>query len=84
MHGIAYDEVADRIIVPAQYRSGQLVIFDADVDGIPVRAFLDSGAQITCGNEALREALVAADPDYAQRMAHTQLISATGQIERSG
>ena len=25
------------IVVPAQYRSGQLVIFDADVDGVPVR-----------------------------------------------
>jgi predicted aspartyl protease len=70
---------AKGIVVPAQYRSGQLVIFDADGDGIPVRAFLDSGAQITCGNEALRAALVTADPDYAQRMAQTQLISATGQ-----
>ena len=67
------------IVVPAQYRSGQLVIFDADVAGIPVRAFLDSGAQITCGNEALRDALVAADPAYAQRLAATELISATGQ-----
>lgn len=67
------------IIVPAQYRSGQLVIFDADVDGIPVRAFLDSGAQITCGNQALREALFHQRPDWGRRMADTQLISATGQ-----
>lgn len=67
------------IVVPAQYRSGQLVIFDADVDGIPVRAFLDSGAQITCGNEALRAALIARRPDYGQRMRATELISATGQ-----
>ena len=67
------------ITVPAQYRSGQLVIFDADVAGIPVRAFLDSGSQVTCGNPALREALVQQKPDFAQRMTPTELISATGQ-----
>ncbi|WP_293905677.1 aspartyl protease family protein [Phenylobacterium sp.] len=67
------------IVVPAQYRSGQLVIFDADVAGIPVRAFLDSGAQITCGNEALRAALVQQNPGFADRLVATELISATGQ-----
>jgi len=67
------------IVVPAQYRSGQLVIFDADVAGVPVRAFLDSGAQITCGNEALRDHLIQYRPELAQRMFQTQLISATGQ-----
>jgi len=70
---------AQGIVVPAQYRSGQLVIFDADVDGIPVRAFLDSGAQITCGNEALRDTLIRQRPGYDRRMSDTQLISATGQ-----
>jgi len=67
------------ITVAAQYRSGQLVIFDADVAGVPVRAFLDSGSQVTCGNPALRDALIAQKPDFAQRMTPTQLISATGQ-----
>lgn len=67
------------IVVPAQYRSGQLVIFDADVAGIPVRAFLDSGSQITCGNEALRDVLVSQRPELADRMVATELISATGQ-----
>ncbi|HEX7884610.1 MAG TPA: retroviral-like aspartic protease family protein [Phenylobacterium sp.] len=67
------------IVVPAQYRSGQLVIFDADVAGVPVRAFLDSGAQITCGNEALRDVLLRVQPELAGRMVMTQLISATGQ-----
>jgi len=67
------------ITVAAQYRSGQLVIFDADVAGVPVRAFLDSGSQVTCGSPALRDALIAQKPDFAQRMTPTQLISATGQ-----
>lgn len=67
------------IRVPARYRSGQLVIFDADVAGIPVRAFLDSGSQVTCGNETLRRLLVERAPEFARRMVHTQLLSATGQ-----
>ncbi|MBX3484133.1 aspartyl protease family protein [Phenylobacterium sp.] len=67
------------IVVPAQYRSGQLVIFDADVAGIPVRAFLDSGSQITCGNPALEDALVRLRPGLAARLTPTELISATGQ-----
>lgn len=67
------------VVVPAQYRSGQLVIFDADVAGIPVRAFLDSGSQVTCGNPALREVLIRQRPDLAGRFTPTQLISATGQ-----
>lgn len=67
------------VIVPAQYRSGQLVIFDADVAGVPVRAFLDSGAQITCGNDVLRDVLARQRPELAARMARTELISATGQ-----
>jgi len=67
------------VTVPAQYRSGQLVIFDADVAGVPVSAFLDSGSQITCGNNVLRDLLVAQRPELAARMRSTQLISATGQ-----
>ena len=67
------------VIVPAQYRSGQLVIFDADVAGVPVRAFLDSGSQVTCGNPVLREILISQRPDLASRFSTTQLISATGQ-----
>lgn len=67
------------IEVAAQYRSGQLVIFDADVAGVPVRAFLDSGAQVTCANIALRDRLLAERPDLVSRLTPTQLISATGQ-----
>lgn len=67
------------IRVPARYRSGQLVIFDADVAGIPVRAFLDSGSQVTCGNAALQAMLVETAPEFARRMVRTELLSATGQ-----
>lgn len=67
------------ITVPAQYRSGQLVIFDADVAGVPVRAFLDSGSQVTCGNDVLRQTLIAQRPEFREHLVQTELISATGQ-----
>lgn len=67
------------VTVPARYRSGQLVIFDAEAVGRPVTAFLDSGSQVTIGNRALRDAMLRARPDLEARIIHTELVSATGQ-----
>jgi hypothetical protein len=69
----------DPIHVAATYRFGQLVILDAQVGGVPVSAFLDSGSQVTVGNRALRDAVVRAVPDFGVRLAPVPLISATGQ-----
>ncbi len=44
--------------VKARQRSGQLTIVDADLAGIPVSAFLDSGAERTIGNPALYDLAV--------------------------
>jgi hypothetical protein len=67
------------ITVPARYRFGQLVIVGAEVAGSPVAAFLDSGAQISVGNPALKEAVLRQHPDIAARLVDVPLISATGQ-----
>lgn len=67
------------VSVPARYRFGQLVIVGADVAGAPVSAFLDSGAQISVGNLALKEAVLRMRPELAERFVQTPLISATGQ-----
>lgn len=67
------------IAVPARFRSGQLVIIDARAASRPVTAFLDSGSQVTVGNRALRAEALAAQPDLADRMIHSSLMSATGQ-----
>lgn len=67
------------VSVPARYRFGQLVIVGADVAGAPVSAFLDSGAQISVGNLALKEAVLKMRPELAERFVQTPLISATGQ-----
>jgi hypothetical protein len=70
----------DTVVVPARYRFGQLTIVDAEVGaGLPVTAFLDSGAQSTVGNLALREAAFRQDEGLALRTTRVQLVGATGQ-----
>jgi predicted aspartyl protease len=45
------------IVVTAKSRFGQLVLVDADVDGTPITVIIDSGAETTVGNTALRTLL---------------------------
>lgn len=47
------------VVMKARRRDGQLTLVDADIAGIPVTAFIDSGAQNTIGNLALRRMAVA-------------------------
>ena len=48
----------DTIVVTAQTRLGRMVLADATVDGERVRAIVDTGSEITVGNEALRRRLI--------------------------
>jgi hypothetical protein len=45
--------------VPAQVRFGRLMVIEAYVDGVRVKAVIDTGSQHTLGNEVLRAALLA-------------------------
>lgn len=47
------------VLVGAQKRRGRLVIMDASVDGERVAVILDTGSQVTLGNEALKRRLFA-------------------------
>jgi hypothetical protein len=67
------------VTVPARFRSGQLVIIDAEAVGQEVTAFLDSGSQVTVANRATRNATLARRPELADRLIHSELMSATGQ-----
>ena len=49
------DEPGRVVVVPARRRNGQLTIVDADLNGKPISAIIDSGAQGTLCNRALRE-----------------------------
>ena len=47
----------NEIVVRARLRYGQLVLADADVDGADVDVIVDSGLQVSLGNEPLRALL---------------------------
>ncbi len=63
--------------VDAQQRAGQLTIVNADLAGIPVAAFLDSGAERTIGNPALYELAVLKSPKTA--FYDVPIVSVTGR-----
>lgn len=46
------------IIVRGRTRYGQLVLIDSSAEGVPVDVIIDSGLQVSIGNEALRRLLV--------------------------
>jgi len=61
----------------ARRRDGQLTLVDANLAGIPVTAFLDSGAQDTIGNMALRELAITRYPLVPVQQ--VPIVSVTGQ-----
>jgi len=67
----------DEIHLKAHRRDGQLTLVDADLAGIRVTAFLDSGAQDTIGNMALRDLAVTRYPLTPFRP--IPIVSVTGQ-----
>ena len=66
----------DTIVVTARSRLGRLVLVDARLDGQRLKVVLDTGSEVTVGNEALRRKLIG-----KKRMGKTVpigLISVTG------
>jgi predicted aspartyl protease len=72
------DRDPDTIVVRAKSRFGQLVLVNASADGQRVRVIVDTGAQVSIGNEALRRKLMGRHrkKDYQP----INLISVTGGI----
>lgn len=66
------------ITVRARRRNGQLTLVDADLAGIPIVAFLDSGAQNTIGNMVLRR--MALSRRAGSLWLKTPIVSVTGQV----
>jgi predicted aspartyl protease len=66
----------ETIIVKAKSRFGQLVLADASADGQKVWVIIDTGSQVSVGNEALRRKLLGRK---GRRESHpVELISVTG------
>ncbi len=66
------------VVVQGRRRFGQLILVDAESHGKPIFVILDSGAEGTVGNSALR-ALVAAESTRTKPALPIQIVSATGR-----
>jgi predicted aspartyl protease len=64
--------------VPVNFRFGRLMVAEGRIGRVPVKAVIDTGAERTLGNLALRRAL---NLDHAARQEHTesQVIGATAE-----
>jgi len=66
------------VVLKTQRRDGQLTLVDAELAGVPITAFIDSGAESTIGNGALKAIAAAQRP----RATWTQapVLGVTGKI----
>jgi predicted aspartyl protease len=72
-----FDDGGDAIVISASRRNGRLVVTEARVDGRLLTVVLDTGSQVSIGNEALRRQLLGnRTPKNAQNV---ELQSVTGQ-----
>lgn len=78
----SHNEAADAgfITVPMQRTNLGLVVMKAYVGGIPVKAILDTGGQVTIGNWAMRNALLR----YERSQAHPEQIFGVTTDEQNG
>ena len=63
----------DQVVVPARRRLGQLTIIDADLSGRKISAMVDSGAQVTLCNAALRKLVLDAERRKGQPFEHQKV-----------
>jgi predicted aspartyl protease len=63
------------VIVRGRTRYGQLVLIDSSAEGVPVDVIVDSGLQVSVGNEALRRLLTS----RRNRFVQIELVSVTGE-----
>ena len=64
-------------IIPVKFMHGQLLVVDAYMSGVPVKAIIDTGGETTLGNVALREALAERRKKEIQEGKLDQVIGAT-------
>jgi predicted aspartyl protease len=68
-----------RIVVPARRRSGQLTLIDADVGGSRISAMIDSGSELSLGNNALRRMVTASGSVHADKFQRVYITTVVGE-----
>jgi predicted aspartyl protease len=69
----------DRIVVPARLSRGGLLLIHGKVGRVRVKAIIDTGAERSLGNEALRKALLVREKQWLGGEA-TKVVGATAQV----
>ena len=68
--------------IPVTFMRGRLLVADAFIGGVPVKAIIDTGGQATLGNEALRDGARGAAPQApAGSRSSTRSIGATLDVQ---
>ena len=70
------------IVVRARRRNGQLIIASAQIDGVRTAVLIDTGAQGSIGNEALRRRLRRQAEQASSVMSDINGVEATGNMQR--
>ena len=67
--------------IPVTFMRGRLLVADAFIGGVPVKAIIDTGGQATLGNEALRAALAEKRRKRLQEAKLDQIVGATMDVQ---
>ncbi|MBM4218381.1 MAG: hypothetical protein FJ171_01845 [Gammaproteobacteria bacterium] len=67
--------------IPVKFLRGRLLVTDAHMGGVPVKAIIDTGGQATLGNEALRAALAERRRRQDQAALPDKVISSTLDVQ---
>jgi len=68
-------DIGDSIVVTGRIKNGRLILADAKANQVPLTLVVDTGAQISVGNEALRQKLFR----KARKSGDVELQSVTGE-----
>lgn len=64
----------------ARHRFGQLTLVNVSADGVPIHAFIDSGAQYSVGNMALFNSVAVRRPSVLEQRWTVPVVGATGRV----
>lgn len=66
------------IVIRAREQNGRLILSQAKADGTSIALVLDTGSELTVGNEALRKRLLRSSRNVVDRVGSVELRSVTG------
>jgi hypothetical protein len=75
-HTVSHESDAGTLVVLAKSKYGQLLLVDSEAEGVPLFVIIDTGSEITVGNNAMRNFLA------RRRASRLDLIDVAGDMAR--